>query len=93
MRPIVLAGWNLGAWRVALRVDAFSTEQLPRSLADRIREHGSAGTFALNWRPHQWLRLSGEWLQLRSWRNQRLLEGLPERQTDNQMQLSARVLF
>lgn len=89
----VLAGWNLGAWRVAFRVDAFSTEQLPRSLADRIREHGSAGTFALNWRPLKWLRLSGEWLHLRSWRNQRLLEGLPERQTDNQVQLSARVLF
>lgn len=41
----------------------------------------------------EWLRWSGEWLHVRSWRNQRLLEGLPERQTDNQVQFSARMLF
>ncbi|HET6546384.1 MAG TPA: hypothetical protein VFG55_06530 [Rhodanobacteraceae bacterium] len=89
----VLAGWNLGAWRAAVRIDAFSTEQLPRSLSDRVRGHGNAGTLALDWRPFDWLRLSGEWLHLRSSRNQRLEEGLPERATDNQLQLSARVLF
>jgi hypothetical protein len=89
----LLAGWNPGAWRVALRVDAFMTEQLPRQLSGRIREHGNAATFALNWRPLEWLRLSAEVVQVRSARNQRLEVGLAERQTDRQLQFGARLLF
>ena len=89
----LLAGWNRGAWRPALRIDVFSTEQLPRSIDNRVREHGNAITFALNWRPRDWLRLTGEVLRVYSWRNQRLDEGLQAQQTDNQVQLSARLLF
>jgi len=89
----VLAGWNRGAWRPSVRVDVFSTEQLPRSIDDRVREHGNAITVALNWRPREWLRLTGEGLRVYSRRNQRLEEGLGARQTDNQVQLSARLLF
>lgn len=89
----VLVGWNRDAWRPALRVDAFSTVQLPRTLDSRVREHGTAVTFAINWRPREWLRLTGEALHVYSWRNQRVEEGLAPDRTDDQLQLSARFLF
>lgn len=89
----VLVGWNIDAWRAAIRVDAFSTEQLPRSLSDRVREHGSAATLALNWRPLEWLRLTGEFVHVRSTRNQRIDNGLSPGQTDRQLQFAARLLF
>jgi hypothetical protein len=89
----VLIGWNIDRWRAALRVDAFETDQLPRSIAGRVREHGSAATLALNWRPVEWLRLSGEWLHVWSTRNERADVGLSPRQVDHQLQLSARLLF
>ena len=89
----VLAGWNRGSVRPALRFDAFSTEQLPRDLEPRVREHGHAITVALNWRPRDWLRLTGEALRVYSSRNQRLEEGISSEQTDNQVQLSARLMF
>lgn len=89
----LLAGWNRGAVRPTLRFDAFTTEQLPRSIDGRWREHGNAITFALNWRPYAWLRVTGEALRVHSWRNQRLDEGLSPQQTDNQVQLSARLIY
>lgn len=89
----VLAGWSHGAWRPALRLDAFATSQQPRDLVDRVREHGHALTFALNWRPVDWLRITGEAVRVQSWRNQRIAAGLAAEQTDNQVQLSARLLF
>ena len=89
----VLAGWNRGAWRPALRFDAFSTEQLPRSIDNRVREHGNAVTVALNWRPRDWLRLTAEALRVYSWRNQRIQEGIAPTQTDNLVQINARLMF
>lgn len=89
----LLAGWNRGVLRPTLRVDAFSTEQRPNRLEGRWREHGNAITFALNWRPYAWLRLTGEALRVYSWRNQRLDEGLSPAETDNQVQVSARLIF
>lgn len=89
----LLAGWNRGVLRPTLRFDAFSTDQLPRSIDGRWREHGNAVTFALNWRPYAWLRVTGEALRVYSWRNQRLDEGISSQQTDNQVQLSARLIF
>jgi len=89
----VLAAWDHGAWRPALRVDAFSTDQLPRTLDSRVREHGSAVTFALNWRPREWLRFTGEALRVYSRRNQREQEGLTASQADTQLQLGVRVIF
>ncbi|HEY6985655.1 MAG TPA: hypothetical protein VH375_06215 [Rhodanobacteraceae bacterium] len=89
----LLAGWNRGAVRPTLRVDVFSTEQLPTSIDNRVREHGNALTFALNWRPRDWLRITGEALRVYSSRNQRLDEGISPDQTDNQVQLSARLSF
>jgi len=89
----LLAGWNRGVLRPTLRFDAFTTDQMPRSIDGRWREHGNAITFALNWRPYGWLRVTGEALRVYSWRNQRLDEGISPQQTDNQLQLSARLLF
>ncbi|WP_131998544.1 porin [Dokdonella fugitiva] len=89
----LLAARDRGAWRPAVRIDAFSTDQLPRSIDGRVREHGSALTVALNWRPRAWLRVTGEALHVRSWRNQRELEGLPAQRDDTQLQLGLRVIF
>jgi hypothetical protein len=89
----LLAGWDRGKWNPALRVDFFSLRQLPNFLPDPLSEHGHALTAALNWRPNDRLRVTGEWLRIDSTRNQRLLEGLSPRQIDEQLQLSVRVLF
>ncbi len=87
-----LAGWNLGAWRPALRIDVFGTHQDPASAAG-LSEHGNAVTLALNWRPLDWLRLTGEALRIDSSRDQRLAAGLAPRQIDAQVLFNARVLF
>jgi len=89
----LLAGWARGAWRPALRIDFFSLRQLPDFLPHPLSEHGHALTAALNWRPNDRLRVTGEWLRIDSTRNQRILEGLSPRQIDEQLQLSLRVLF
>lgn len=89
----VLAGWGRGAWQPALRIDLFSLRQLPDFLSAPLSEHGHALTFALNWRPRDWLRVTGEVLRIDSTRNQRALEGLDPHQIDNQAQISARLLF
>ena len=86
----VLAGWNLGAWRPAVRVDAFMTHQDPASPAS---EHGNAITVALNWRPLDWLRLTGEALRIDSTTDQRQAIGLAPRQIDTQVMFNARLLF
>jgi hypothetical protein len=88
----VLAGWTIGAWRPALRVDMFQTRQDPASSAG-LSEHGNALTMALNWRALDWLRLTGEVLRVDSVRDQRLALGLGPRQIDNQIQFNARILF
>lgn len=88
----VLAGWNLGAWRPAVRVDAFMTRQYPQSTPSSS-EHGNALTFALNWRPLDWLRLTGEALRIDSTTDQRQALGLAPHQIDTQVMLNARVLF
>jgi len=88
----VLAGCTIGAWRPALRVEAFSTRQDPNS-PTALSEHGHAATLALNWRPFEWLRLTGEALRVDSVRNQRLAIGLAPRQVDNQLMFNARLLF
>jgi len=89
----VLAAWERGAWRPAIRVDAFQSRQLPEFLPDPLNEHGNALTVALNWRPVEWIRITGEWLRIDSHRDQRLLEGLSARQIDRQFQLNLRLLF
>lgn len=89
----LLAGWDRGAWQPALRIDLFRLRQLPETLEAPLSEHGNALTAALNWRPREDLRISGELLRIDSTRNQRLLEGRAPRQVDLQAQLSLRYLF
>lgn len=89
----VLAAWERGRWQPALRFDLFRATQLPRTLAAPLSEHGSAVTAALNWRPREGLRVSGELLRIDSVRDQRRLEGLRPRQAELQAQLGVRVSF
>jgi hypothetical protein len=89
----VLAAWARGAWRPTLRVDLFDLRQLPDTLAAPLDEHGNALTVALNWRPVDRVRVTGEWMRIDSRRDQRTLAGLAPRQLDRQVQLSVRLLF
>lgn len=89
----LLAGWDRGAWQPALRLDLFSLRQLPGGGPGALDEHGNALTVALNWRPRDTLRLSGEVLRIDSTRAQRALGGLAPRQLDTQVQLGIRVFF
>jgi len=81
----VLAGWNRGAWRPAVRVERFSTRN--------PSERGHAVTAALNWRPLDWLRLTAEWLHVDVNRDASAVFGDPSRQGGNQLQLLARVYY
>jgi hypothetical protein len=89
----LLAAWDRGAWQPVLRVDRFRTRQLPDGREHPLSEHGHAFTVALNWRPRPWLRVTGEWLQVDSDRDQRELGSLSSRQSNRQLQLSARLFF
>jgi len=88
----LLLSWERGAWRPAFRVDWFRTEEFP-SAGPGIRERGNALTLALNWRPVDWLRITGEVLRVDSFRSQRSAEGHDPDSVDTQTQLSARFLF
>jgi hypothetical protein len=89
----VLGAWEHGRWTPALRLDLFALRQLPPTLAQPMSEHGNALTVALNWRPSDRVRVTGEWLRIDSRRDQRTLEGLAARQVEQQLQLSLRLLF
>jgi hypothetical protein len=81
-----------GQWQPALRVDLFQSRQRPDP-SMMLSEHGNAVTFALNWRPQERLRITGEVLQVDSSRNQRRDEGLDARQRDVQVQVGVRLFF
>jgi hypothetical protein len=88
----LLAGWNRGHWRPALRIEHFSThgrsdDGIPRS------EHGNAITAALNWRPRDWLRLTAEVLRIDSVRTQRTDAGLSPASMVTQVQLGVRLIY
>lgn len=89
----LLAGWNRGAWRPALRLDHFSTRAPADGPDLRGGEHGNALTAALNWRPRDWLRLTLEALRIDSRRTERAEAGLPVHAIDHQLQLSARLYY
>jgi len=80
-----------GAWRPALRIDLFQARQRPA--AQPLSEHGNAVTLALNWRPQERIRVTGEVLRINSSRNQRRRGGEDARQVDVQVQLGVRVFF
>lgn len=82
-----------GTWQPALRLDLFQSRQQPPSPGPRLEEHGNAITLALNWRPRERLRVTGELLRIDSDRDQRRRGGLATRQIDVQMQMGVRVFF
>ena len=71
----VLARLGADAWRPAVRFDLFDLRQLPDTLTAPLSEHGNALTLALNWRPVDHVRVTGEWLWIDSRRDQRVLGG------------------
>jgi hypothetical protein len=89
----LLAGWNRGAWRPTLRWDHFRTRKLRRAQDAHEGEHGNAVTAALNWRPHDWLRLTLEALRIESTRPDRADYDLPTHTRGTQVQLSARLFY
>ncbi|WP_426688699.1 hypothetical protein [Rhodanobacter ginsengiterrae] len=89
----LLAGWNRGNWRPALRIEHFSTGNGRFDAGRRQGEHGNAVTAALNWRPRAWLRLTAEVLRIDSVRTQRGDAGLPPASMVTQVQLGIRLLY
>ena len=89
----LLAGWEHGTWRPALRVDLFQSKQTPGGGAFARDEHGRAFTAALNWRPNDRLRVTAEALHIDSTRPQRRAQGLAPRQRETQLQASLRWFF
>ena len=79
-----LATRTFGDWQPVVRFDMFQIQQ---------GEHGNGLTAALNWRPHERVRVIGEWLRIDSKHFMRPWTGLAERQVDVQTQLAVRVYF
>ncbi|HET7843927.1 MAG TPA: hypothetical protein VFL14_07240, partial [Xanthomonadales bacterium] len=88
----LLAAFGDGEWQPAVRYDWFRTTESPPSPNPRA-ERGNALTAALNWRPRDWLRLTGEALWVHSVRGQRRDAGLDAEQDELQVQVMARFLF
>ena len=87
----VLASYDFGDWRVSGRAELFDTRNAPAfPLMD---EDGRAFTAALSWSPKDWLRLTGELLNVDSRRPEYTLEGGPATRNDTQFQLSARAFL
>jgi hypothetical protein len=89
----LLAGWNRGAWRPALRIEHFATNDTRQVPGQPLGEHGNAVTAALAWRPRTWLRLTGELLRIDSTRYQLADLGHDPHVAITQAQLSVRLLY
>ncbi len=89
----VLAAWNKGRWRPALRWDWFRTRGAAYEEGPVPGEHGMALTAALNWQARSWLRLTGEVLRVDSVRDPRGEIGLDPKSIDTQIQFSVRWLY
>jgi hypothetical protein len=89
----LLAGLDRGAWRPAARIDLFQTARTPAGAPATGDEHGHAFTVALNWRPREALRVTGEWLRIDSVREQRRLGARDPHQRETQLQASVRWFF
>jgi hypothetical protein len=88
----LLAGWNRGAWRPALRIEHFGTSG-PDATTGTLGEHGNAVTAALVWRARDWLRFTGEVLRIDSTRIDLTADDRSPRQLVTQVQLGARLLY
>ena len=87
----LLAGWNISEdWRIAGRAEVFSTNETRAGAGLPLSEHGHAFTAAINYLPNDWLRVTGEYIRVESYRRQRTRDGLPPGATEDQFQLSLR---
>jgi hypothetical protein len=89
----LLAARDLGKWRPTLRYDRFRIRNDPEFPHNPFDEDGHAWTAALNWRPTERWRLTGEWLRVDSTRGLRVFEGLAARQREDLLQVSLRYQF
>ena len=88
-----LVALDIGDWQPVFRVDLFQTSQEENGAPGFLSEHGNAWTAALNWRPHERVRVIGEVLRIDSANNPRRLAGLDPQQVDVQAQLAVRFYF
>jgi hypothetical protein len=86
-----LIGWSISnEWRLAGRFDFFQTDEEHTGGVNPLSEHGNALTFAVNYLPNDWLRLTGEFLRVDSTRGQRGVVDLSPREIESQVQFSVR---
>jgi len=87
----LLAGWSMSdSWRIAGRYDYFATEEEHTGDVLPLSEHGNAYTFAVNYLPNDWLRVTAELLHIDSTRTQRVVTGDSPKAQETQFQLSLR---
>jgi hypothetical protein len=89
----VLVGWEHQNWRYALRFDKFGTNETQPAVVPANSEHGLALTAAITWSPVKWAHVTGELLEVDSWRTQRLNFGKSPRVVETQAQLALRLYF
>ena len=89
----LLAGWDVGDWTLAGRVEGFATQNHHPGAGVFFSEHGNALTGAVSWKPERWLRLTAEMLHVYSFRQQRTVVGQNPAETENQFQLSLRLIY
>lgn len=77
-------------WRIAGRAETFSTHETVSSL---LSEDGHALTASVSWMPRDWLRVTGEVIDLTSKRAEYVLTGLSPEQSQTQFQLSTRFIL
>jgi hypothetical protein len=77
-------------WRIAGRAETFSAHENVSSL---LSEDGHAFTASVSWMPRDWLRVTGEFIDLTSKRAEYVLTGLSAEQSQTQFQLSTRFIL
>ncbi len=88
----VLLGWERDDWRLALRAEDFHTRSHSNSgPSPATSETGTALTASAGWLPVDWLKITGEVIQLSSRRQERTISALSPTQDQTQFELSFRV--
>lgn len=86
-----LLGWQIGKWRLATRYDWFRIGDARTE--PYYKEYGSGYTFAANWEPLTWLRLSAELINTVGFHDFREDAGLDPHFNDTQFQLGLRLYY
>lgn len=90
----ILAGLDLGKWRLAARGDVFSTDRKGSTPPSTLsQESGHAITGAASFYPWTWLRLSTEVIRVKNDNSLRVLSGLKPKVNETQAQFLTRVYF